>query len=250
MKNRTLIGIICIVLALVVAFGIAPVFSRVSDKKITVYRAATAIASGHQLTEADLTAVTVSAKTAVTGAITDSAVIIGMYTVSDMFAGDTFTPEKLTDTYDGTDDIYMKLDGSQVAVSITISSFAGGLSGKLKNGDIVSFIVSESGEEAVMPEALQYVLIITTTTSKGLDNTELVQKEDGTYELPSTVTVLVTPEQARQLAQYENRGKLHVSLVYRGDEAVARNFLDKQMVILAELEAKAALETEEGDGNG
>ena len=59
-------------------------------------------------------------------------------------------------------------------------------------------------------------------------DTLIVQNEDGTYELPSTVTLLVNPAQATLLAGYEASGEMHLSLVYRGDEAAANRFLQAQ----------------------
>ena len=137
-------------------------------------------------------------------------------------------------------------------MSITIPSFAGGLSGKLENGDIVSLIVyvDEDGEEVtVIPKALTYVRVITSTTADGIDKDELVQNEDGTYELPTTLTLLVDPMQAKLLAEYENNSKIHAVLVSRGDEKKAKAFLKEQKTMLEEIAEEEAEETE-GDGNG
>ena len=70
--------------------------------------------------------------------------------------------------------------------------------------------------------------VITTTTADGADKDELTVNEDGTYELPSTVTLLVNPAQAKLLVEYENRGRIHADLVFRGDDATAQKFLDAQ----------------------
>lgn len=50
--------------------------------------------------------------------------------------------------------------------------------------------------------------------------------------LPSTVTLLVNEVQARLLANREINGKVHLALVYRGEEAKARQFLDAQDKVL------------------
>ena len=52
--------------------------------------------------------------------------------------------------------------------------------------------------------------------------------EDGTYELPTTVTLLVNSEQAKMLVEYEHTGVIHADLVYRGDSKGAKKFLDAQ----------------------
>ena len=89
--------------------------------------------------------------------------------------------------------------------------------------------------------------VITSTTAAGLDKDELIQNEDGTYELPSTVTLLVNPLQARLLAGYENNSKLHAVLVSRGNDKQATKMLAEQAVILERLAEEAAKEAENAE---
>ncbi len=42
------------------------------------------------------------------------------------------------------------------------------------------------------------------------------------------MTLLVNQAQAKLLVEYENSGRIHADLVYRGDEATAQKFLDAQ----------------------
>ena len=113
-------------------------------------------------------------------------------------------------------------------MSVTIASFARGLSAKLQNGDIVSFYVTDKEGNTTIPASLKYVRVITTTTAGGVDENEVEPNEDGTFDLPTTITVLVSVSQAQELANYEENAKMHVALVYRGDEETAKKFLDKQ----------------------
>lgn len=96
------------------------------------------------------------------------------------------------------------LKGDRVAMSITINSFAGGLSGKLQNGDIVSIYVTDKDNHTEVPASLKYVKVITTTTSGGIDENDVVENEDGSFELPTTITVLVSVEQAKILVVIQN----------------------------------------------
>lgn len=74
------------------------------------------------------------------------------------------------------------------------------------------------------------------TANSGYDANTGEELEDGAdRELPGTVTLLVTPEQSMVLAELEADGKLHLSLVYRGDEKSAGQFLEAQNQILTEL---------------
>lgn len=79
---------------------------------------------------------------------------------------------------------------------------------------------------------MTYVKVITSTTDDGIDKDELTQNEDGTYELPTTLTLLVTPAQAKLLVSYENKCTIHADLVYRGDSKTAQKFLDAQDLYL------------------
>ena len=146
-----------------------------------------------------------------------------------MKSGDYLLPSKLTSVSDKADDVFRTLNGDRQAISITIQTFAGGLSGKLQNGDIVQLVIYQNSRtKAIIPGALTYVKVITTTTADGTDKDELTVNEDGTYELPSTVTLLVNKAQAKLLVEYEKSGKIHAELVFRGDESTAQKFLDAQ----------------------
>ena len=74
---------------------------------------------------------------------------------------------------------------------------------------------------------------------------ERVQNEDGTYELPTTVTLLVNPEQAKMLVEYENTGVIHADLVYRGDSKTAQAFLDAQDLYFELLEESEETESDD-----
>ena len=229
MKNRTIIGITCMVFAIAITFLVAPLVTRMTSDSITVLCVAEDLKQGVQITEADI--ITVEAKTGSTpeGAITEKAHIIGRYATSNLFAGDFYTASKLKNEANTASDVFALLDGSQVAISFTIENFAAGLSGKLENGDIISIIVTEQvNDKTFIPTSLKYVRVITTTTSGGIDKESVVFNDDGTYDLPSTVTVLVTPEQAQVIAGYEDSTKMQTALVYRGDKEKAQKFLDKQ----------------------
>ncbi len=235
MKNRTILGLVCIGLALALAFGIAPLVNRATDGRKEIVRAARDVRQGRTLTEDDIEMITVGVYHLPENVITSAKDVLGKFAVCDMVAGDFLFSSKLSDSADSAEDVFRSLDGSQYAVSVTIPTFAGGLSGKLENGDIVSLIVyqNRNGKESTwIPESLKYVRVITSTTAGGLDRDELVQNEDGSYELPTTLTLLVSDVQAKLLAEYEYSGKIHAALVCRGDEKKSQDLLAKQQEIL------------------
>ena len=49
------------------------------------------------------------------------------------------------------------------------------------------------------------------------------------------MTLLVSPEQSKTLAELESDGKLHLSLVYRGTSANSAKFIEAQDEVIAAL---------------
>lgn len=250
MKNRTIIGIVCIVLALVVTFAVAPLVNKLSDSRTDIVRLKNDIVQGHMIQESDIEVVTVGSTGLPTNIITKKDAVVGKFAACDLKANTDLLQSMISDKSDSADDVFHTLDGKKQAISITISSFAGGLSGKLENGDIVSLVIFENEtNEATIPGGLTYVKVITTTTAEGFDKDELTPNEDGTYELPTTLTLLVNPTQAKMLVEYENRGVIHADLVYRGDSKTAQKFLDAQDLYFEMLTEKEDEETAEPDEN-
>ena len=134
---------------------------------------------------------------------------VGKYATADLAVGDYIIPSKLSDAPAAENAYLYSLDGSQQAISVSIKSFAEGLSGKLQSGDIVSVIAPDYKQQGqtVVPAELQYVEIISVTASSGYDaNTGEPVDEEDDKELPDTVTLLVSPEQAKVLAELEAEG--------------------------------------------
>ena len=99
----------------------------------------------------------------------------------------------------------------------------------------------------MIPAELQYMEVIAVTANSGYDaNTGEQGDEDAEKELPGTVTLLAAPEQAKVLAELEADGKLHLALVYRGDQANAAAFITAQESVLLELYPPAEEETDDG----
>jgi pilus assembly protein CpaB len=229
MKNRTAIGILCILLAVAVTFGIAPVVNRLTSDTTSVIRLSADVKQGNQITDDQIETVEVKTDTLPAGVIMQKSEVVGKYAASNLYVGDYFTASKLTDEANTAEDMFASLNGSKVAISITIDTFAAGLSGKLQNGDVISIIVTDKDTgKTTIPAELKYVKVITTTTAGGIDKDSVVKNDDGSYELPSTITVLACTEQAKLLAKYEANSTMQAALVYRGDSATAQKFLDAQ----------------------
>ena len=63
MKNRTIIGIVCIVLALILTFAIAPLVNKMAESKVDIVRMTSDVVQGHQISENDVEVVKVGGYT-------------------------------------------------------------------------------------------------------------------------------------------------------------------------------------------
>lgn len=237
-RNRTVIGVLCILLALIICFGVTPLFSRSASEKTEIVRVTMDIKEGDEITAEMVQTVEVGAYNLPQNLMTDKKEVVGKYATADLAAGDYILSSKLSAVPAAENAYLYNLDGTKQAISVTIKSFATGLSGKLESGDIVTIIVADyqgKGETAIPPE-LQYVEVISVTASSGYDaNTGEVVDEK---ELPSTVTLLVTTEQAKVLAELEQDSELHLALVYRGTPENAAKFIAAQDALIEELYAE------------
>ena len=237
-RNRTVIGVLCILLALIICFGVTPLFSRSASEKTEIVRVTKDIKEGDEITAEMVQTVEVGAYNLPQNLMTDKKEVVGKYATADLAAGDYILSSKLSAVPAAENAYLYNLDGTKQAISVTIKSFAVGLSGKLESGDIVTVIVADyqgKGETAIPPE-LQYVEVISVTASSGYDaiSGEVVDEK----ELPSTVTLLVTTEQAKVLAELEQDSELHLALVYRGTPENAAKFIAAQDALIEELYAE------------
>ena len=229
LKNRTLLGLICIVLSLIICFGLTPLFNGAVQSQVEIVRMVTAVKQGEIITADMVTTIKVGGYNLPENVIREKENAVGKYARHDMQSGDYILSGKLSDTPIAEFAYLHELDGTREAMSITIKSFAAGLSGKLEAGDIVSIIASDFGDfrQTVSPPELRYVKILAVTDNKGYDaNTN--NGNDDERQLPSTITLLVVPEQALLLAEMEAKGRLHCTLVYRGNSENRDKFLKIQ----------------------
>ncbi len=252
LKNRTVLGIVCIVLALIICFAITPLFNASKSSTMKIIRIKNDMKIGQEITQKDVEAVEVGAYNMPTEVMQKSEDVVGKHAAMEMIKGEYILPTKISDTPASENAYLYGLTGEKRAISITIPSFAGGLSGKLISGDIVSVIAVDYKEkgETVVPEELQYVEVIAVTDSKGNDDETVTVKPDGEeeVELPETVTLLVSPVQANILAELEAEGEIHVALVYRGTAENAQKFISAQAKLLEELTSEDEKESNAAQG--
>ncbi|MDD4429654.1 MAG: SAF domain-containing protein, partial [Paludibacter sp.] len=82
MKNRTVIGIICMVLAVAMTFVIAPVVNKITSDTTTVIRVSADVKQGAQITDAQIEAVSVKTDTLPAGVLMQKSEVVGKYAAS------------------------------------------------------------------------------------------------------------------------------------------------------------------------
>ncbi|MBW7573179.1 Flp pilus assembly protein CpaB [Caproiciproducens faecalis] len=232
-RNRIFVGTLSLLVAAFVCFVLAPTVNQATNRQTEIIRVVKAIPEGTAITKDMIQTVKVGGFNLPQNIINDEKNAIGKYTTAALDTGDYILTSKVSDTVKSA---YLSaLDGEKEAISISIKSFAAGLSGKLQSGDIVSLIVSDYGDtkQTVAPAELRYVLLLAATTAKGTDtdqkqSSEKKDTENDEDNIPATLTLLVTPEQATKLVDYETNGKLYATLVYRGSEENSQRYLKMQ----------------------
>ena len=228
LRNRTVIGIICIMLSLIICFAVTPLFNRAISEKTEIVRVAKEIRKDEEITADMLETVAVGAYNLPESVITNQNSVIGKFASAELQPGDYILTSKVTNEPSAENAYLYNLNGEKQAISVSVKSFANGLSGKLQSGDIVSVIAPDYKKQGVtiIPPELQYVEVIAVTANSGADANTGEQTEEGEdRELPDTVTLLVTPEQSMILAELEADGDIHLSLVYRGEQKNAAEFI-------------------------
>ena len=238
LKNRTVVGVICILLSILLCFGVTPLFNKAVSERTEIVRVVKEIRAGDEITADMVQTAEVGGYGLPENVIRQTDTVVGKYAAADLSIGDYILGTKLSDLPAAENAYLYNLDGSKQAISVTIKSFASGLSGKLESGDIVSVIAADYKKQGitVIPPELKFVEVIGVTASSGYDaNTGEASEDEDERELPSTVTLLVSPEQSRVLAELEAEGKLHLSLVYRGAPENTEKFIQAQDAVNAEL---------------
>lgn len=228
-KNRTVIGIVCIALAAVVVLLLNPVFSRAFSARTEIVRLRQDVAEGTKIEKSMLQIVEVGKYGLPENVITNIDDVVGQYAAADLFKDDYILPDKVIPQLTTAELMFAQLDGTRQAMSLSISDFANGMSGKLQGGDIISIIVTDSVAKTstILPE-LKYVQVVSATTATGIDTDDYKNLDDDEDNLPASITVLVSETQAEILAKYNRENALHFALVCRRDNKNAEAFLKEQ----------------------
>jgi pilus assembly protein CpaB len=144
--------------------------------------------------------------------IKDPAELIGKYSRVELMPGDNLVKEKFINRNDIEDSyLYNLVEDNKMAVSITMKSFASGLSGKIKPGDLISLMYfNKDSMDVSSPRVIAHPEL------SCVDVVAVDRNSESSNDLGS-ITVLATREQALLIVEAENAGNIHVAFVGRGD---------------------------------
>lgn len=95
-RNRTVVGVLCILLALIICFGVTPLFSRSASEKTEIVRVTKDIKEGDEITAEMVQTVEVGAYNLPQNLMTDKKEVVGKYATADLAAGDYILSSKLS----------------------------------------------------------------------------------------------------------------------------------------------------------
>jgi len=242
-KNRYVIGILCIIVALLIVFFAVPALqSSNQGEYVNAIRMKQSIEAGTQITAEMLETVKVPEKL-IDGGISDISSVVDKYAAVDLYVGDYLTAQKLSGSVENLSSFPAGTAKGKIVVSVTLPTLASGVSGHLLPGDVVTVMAlpkssvtqslgvePKTGEAdlsgVVMYPELHYIEVCMVTASDGSDaSVEAQPAKDVKNNLPVTVSFYATQEQALLLAELENESIIHLAFVARG-QAVTRYIPD------------------------
>lgn len=230
--SRSVFGFICLFLALGITFGLSPFLQRVSSARVTIARVSADVEKGAVIPDTAIESVSVGGYNLPENLARVKADVVGKYAVTDLRKGDFLLESKISAEAPVTDAYLVGMPEGKRALSVSVKSFANGLSGKLLAGDIVTAIVLDDNKKAVMPVELRYLKVLAVTLSGGADKRDNGEapaaQEVGKVQTVATLTLLVDAQQACRLAELEAASWTQFALVSRGDREKASLLLAEQ----------------------
>jgi pilus assembly protein CpaB len=96
LKNRTVIGLLCISLSLLICFGLTPLFNNALKSQTEIIRVTKDIKKGEAITSGNTEKVKVGAFNLPVNLIKNTEEVTGKYAVADLMKGDFVLTTKLT----------------------------------------------------------------------------------------------------------------------------------------------------------
>ena len=212
-QNKIVVGVICIVIAAILAFFFLPSISKSKSNTEKIYALKNAVAEGTKIEESMLVEKEVGSYGLPQTIIKDKDKIVGKYASCNITPDDLILTSKLSD-FAANQKLDKVMSQGNMLVTVSLDSVASAVGNHLKSGDIIS-IVGYANDAVVAYEELR-ALEVYSIENENAEKLEDVENNEEAEHLASTVTLIVNQVQAEKLIQAEYSGKVHAVFVKRG----------------------------------
>lgn len=212
-QNKIVVGVICIVIAAILAFFFLPSISKSKSNTETIFVVKNAVAEGTKIEESMLVEKEVGSYGLPQSIIKDKDKIVGKYASCNITPDDFILSSKLSD-FAANQKLDKVMSQGNMLVTVSLDSVASAVGNHLKSGDIIS-IVGYANDAVVVYEELK-ALEVYSIENENAEKLEDVENNEEAEHLASTVTLIVNQIQAEKLIQAEYSGKVHAVFVKRG----------------------------------
>lgn len=212
-QNKIVVGVICIVIAAILAFFFLPSISKSKSNTETIFVVKNAVAEGTKIEESMLVEKEVGSYGLPQSIIKDKDKIVGKYASCNITPDDFILSSKLSD-FAANQKLDKVMSQGNMLVTVSLDSVASAVGNHLKSGDIIS-IVGYANDAVVAYEELK-ALEVYSIENENAEKLEDVENNEEAEHLASTVTLIVNQVQAEKLIQAEYSGKVHAVFVKRG----------------------------------
>ena len=212
-QNKIVVGVVCIVIAAILAFFFLPSISKSKSNTETIFAVKNAVAEGTKIEESMLVEKEVGSYGLPQSIIKDKDKIVGKYASCNITPDDFILSSKLSD-YAANQKLDKVMSQGNMLVTVSLDSVASAVGNHLKSGDIIS-IVGYANDAVVAYEELK-ALEVYSIENENAEKLEDVENNEEAEHLASTVTLIVNQVQAEKLIQAEYSGKVHAVFVKRG----------------------------------
>ena len=188
-QNKIVVGVICIVIAAILAFLFLPSISKSKSNTEKIYVVKNAVHEGTKIEESMLTEKEVGSYGLPQSIIKDKDKIVGKYASCDITPDDFILSSKLSE-FAANQKLDKVMSEGNMLVTVSLDSVASAVGNHLKSGDIIAIV--------------------------GYANDAVVENNEEAEHLASTVTLIANQVQAEKLIQAEYSGKVHAVFVKRG----------------------------------
>ena len=195
-QNKIVVGVICIVIAAILAFFFLPSISKSKSNTETIFIVKNAVAEGTKIEESMLVEKEVGSYGLPQSIIKEKDKIVGKYASCNITPDDFILSSKLSD-YAANQKLDKVMSQGNMLVTVSLDSVASAVGNHLKSGDIIS-IVGYANDAVVVYEELK-ALEVYSVENENAEKLEDVENNEEAEHLASTVTLIVNQVQAEKL---------------------------------------------------